>query len=309
MSHSGSRSRRPRGGLRSDDVVAARLAALVVDIEDATGAVRVGNPEGVHDLRVAVRRARSCLRTFKPLFDHKRVQELREELKWVAGVLGEARDPEVLAHRFERHLDRLGVEERMGPVRWDLVGHCRAEADRGRAAAVEAFDTDRYRGLLHRLRAFALSPPYRVGRSGEDRGALLRCARKERRRVERRADCAEALAPGTARDVAFHEVRKAAKRARYAAETLLPLAPGSARRMARHYKSIQDLLGERHDAVVARRLLLSDGARVGVQRAHNGFTYGLLAEQERQAICAVEAQWPDARRGAARKKVRKFLAA
>lgn len=290
------------------DVVTARLSALIADMEEATKAVVVGQPGGIHDLRVAIRRARSCLRTFRPLFDRERSEALRGELKWMAAALGSARDPEVLARRLERRLDGLEVEERLGPVRRELVGGRRSAADRGRADVVDAFGTERYRRMLAHLDAFAAHPPYRRGRTGRDTAALLRCTRKELRRYRSLSLRARAVPAGTPRDAAFHEVRKAAKRVRYAAETVVPLAPKPARRLAARYERVQELLGERQDAAVARRFLVGEGARVGVRPTHNGFTYGLLAEKERAAIAAAEQKWDRVWRKASRKEVGGFLA-
>lgn len=292
-----------------EDVIGARLAALVANVEQATTCVVAGDPEGIHDLRVAIRRARSCLRTFRPLFAREQVEEVRRELEWMATLLGAARDPQVLATRVERRLDGLDVEERMGPVRRELVGACRATTGRGRAEVIETFETERYRRLLARLDDLALQPPYRSGPSTSGLPALLRCVRKEDRRAQRLANRAERVATGPERDRAFHEARKCAKRVRYAAECLVPIAPRAARRLAKRYESVQDLLGERHDAVVARQFLVSEGRRVGAQPAHNGFAYGALAEQEREAIRVAEQRWPGVWHKASRDKLRRFLAA
>ncbi len=291
-----------------EDAVAVRLDTLVDDMARAAQAIAAGRPEGIHRLRVAIRRVRSCLRTFRPLFERARSEAVRGELAWMSGVLAEARDPEVLARRLERRLDRLDVTERMGPVRPELVGERRAAAQRGRANVMAALQTDRYAHLIDELAAFARHPAYRPGRSGLDRRSLVRCARKEVRRAGRLADRAAGRPPGPPRDGAFHEVRKAAKRVRYAAEALAPLSPHAARRLASRFERIQDLLGERQDAAVARRFLVAEGARVGVQPAHNGFTYGLLAAEEKAAMRDVDGLWPEAWRKATRPKVRRFLA-
>lgn len=291
---------------RREDVVAARIVSLVVDIENAAKALGDGDPGGVHDLRVAIRGVRSCLRTFRPLLDREQLARVTGGLKWMANMLGTARDAEVLARRLERRIDELDTEERMGPVRRELVGGCRATADAGRASVVDALASARYPRLLSALSAVAADPPYRADQPSPDDAALRRCVRKEVRRVDRLADQAE-RAEGVERDVAFHETRKAAKRARYAAECIVPVAPKQARRLARRFEAIQDVLGERQDAAVTRRFLVNEGARVGVQPAHNGFTYGVLEGQERSAIRAAERQWPRVRHKASRKKVRRFL--
>ncbi|MGC4855771.1 CHAD domain-containing protein [Micromonospora sp. DT4] len=51
---------------------------------------------------VACRRLRSDLRTFRPLVRRSWARPLRDELRWLAGVLGEARDAEVLRERLRR---------------------------------------------------------------------------------------------------------------------------------------------------------------------------------------------------------------
>lgn len=61
-----------------------------------------GGHTAVHQMRVACRRLRSDLRTFKPLIRKTWSRPLRTELRWLAGVLGAARDAEVLRERLRR---------------------------------------------------------------------------------------------------------------------------------------------------------------------------------------------------------------
>ena len=272
------------------DPIASRLRELLSTFGESALDLWLDAPDGVHDLRVTVRRLRSCLRTFRPVLDRAVSEPLRQELGWVAELLGQARDAEVLASRFARGLDALEVEERLGPVRDDLVGTRRSAAGAARVTVIEALDTDRFRALVDRLVALADGPPYRGG-ARPGRRELRRCVRKEVRRVRRRVRGAEAQPPGPQRDAAFHEVRKAVKRVRYAAETLSPVAPEAAHRVARRFEEIQKVLGDRQDAAVARRALTEAGARAGVRSGHNGFTYGVLAEGERRAVLAAEGEW------------------
>src|SRR5215211_7876434 len=63
--------------------------------------VRTGeDPEAVHQARVATRRLRSTLRTFSSLLDPDWTDRLRDELKWLADLLGQVRDTDVLLERF-----------------------------------------------------------------------------------------------------------------------------------------------------------------------------------------------------------------
>ena len=74
--------------------------------------VRLDAPDSVHKMRVATRRLRSALTTFKPLFAADVVRPLRGELKWLAGELGAARDAEVMRDRV-----REAVEAETRPSR------------------------------------------------------------------------------------------------------------------------------------------------------------------------------------------------
>ena len=62
--------------------------------------MRRGRPDAVHQYRVAARRLRSVLQAFEPLVDEVWARSLRAELGWIASVLSQARDREVLEERF-----------------------------------------------------------------------------------------------------------------------------------------------------------------------------------------------------------------
>ena len=86
---------------------------------------------------------------------------------------------------------------------------------------------------------------------------------------------------GPARDAALHQARKSARRARYAAEAASPATGKQARRFARQMKQVQSVLGDQHDAVLARQAARDLG--IGAYLAgENAFTYGLLHERELQ---------------------------
>ena len=81
-------------------VVQARLGELIERLAVCDSRVRRHERGGVHQMRVALRRLRSLLATFRPLFDPDVVASLRDEVKWVAGELGAARDREVVRERL-----------------------------------------------------------------------------------------------------------------------------------------------------------------------------------------------------------------
>ena len=285
------------------DPLRARLGCLTADFGEQYLLVRNEAPEAIHDFRVAARRLRSLLRTFRSLLEPEPAAALGVELRWLGEALGRVRDAEVLEARYGALLDAVPADEQLGPVRADLVGGVR----QGRLAAstelADALDSERCRALVDALHDFAAAPPYLPGTDGTDRKALRRCVGHELRRVERLLDDAS-QAGAAERDLRLHEVRKKAKRVRYAGETLRPVAGKDARRLEKRFKAVQEVLGVRNDAVVSRRILLAEGARSGVRPGHNGYTYGLLAERERQSILEADATFPDvweqARKAAAR---------
>jgi CHAD domain-containing protein len=93
---------------------------------------------------------------------------------------------------------------------------------------------------------------------------------------------------GPERDIAMHRARKAAKRARYTAELAAPELGGKATKTVARMKQLQNLLGERQDGVVAAELLLRLGRTAGSTADENGFTFGLLFEQERERSRAAD---------------------
>lgn len=295
------RRRRPRKG----DLLARRLLDLLGELGHQQAALRSGGDEAVHDLRVALRRIRSTLKTFAPLFAPVPTRALRNELSWLSDVLGEARDAEVLAARADNSLATVPDDEQLGPIRAELVDRLAGTAAAKHAALDAALASARADAALQALSAFAEDLPYRRPNAGSDRAELTRCVRREMRRLHRLvADSADES--GARRDLLTHEARKVAKRVRYAAETLAPLDRAAAGRVIRRLTDLQDVLGERHDAVVAHHHYAAEGARAGVRAGENGYTYGLLAERERQAISAADAAftrcWPQAA-----KAMRRFL--
>jgi inorganic triphosphatase YgiF len=55
-------------------------------------AVRRELPDAIHQMRVATRRMRSALQAYGRILDRARTRHLTDELKWLASVLGPARD-------------------------------------------------------------------------------------------------------------------------------------------------------------------------------------------------------------------------
>ena len=91
----------------------------------------------------------------------------------------------------------------------------------------------------------------------------------------------------------------ASKRLRYAAEAAAPVLGKPAKRLVKQVKHVQELLGDHQDAVVARPVLREIGMAAHLD-GENGFTYGLLHQQQTDAERLHEGDitraWHDLRR-------------
>ncbi len=288
------------------EVVRGHHVRLVGELRTRDPLVRVDAPDAVHQMRVLARRLRSTLATYRPLLDTDVTDPLRDELRWVAGVLGDARDAEVLRRRLLRQLDEEPPELVRGTIRTfvdrDLEERYREAHDR----CVEALSSGRYLALVERLTAASASPPWAPGTADAGQGLLHDGLRHAYKRVRRRVDALPGAHDEQDRARRLHEVRKAAKRLRYSVEPLVPVAGKPATRLAKAMKRIQSVLGDHQDSTVTRLELrsLSDRATgAGV----NAFALGLLdARQEAQAA-RDQGRFAAVWERASRKKRRRWL--
>ncbi|MCX4980886.1 CYTH and CHAD domain-containing protein [Streptomyces sp. NBC_00572] len=255
-------------------------------------AVRRDLPDAVHQLRVSCRRLRSAFKTYGRVLDREVTDPVGEELKWLAGELGVARDQEVLDERLRARLTDLPRTLVLGPVKARLRRRDAAHGRSARRQALAALDSARYLALLDRLDALLADPPLRKDAALDARQVLARAVRKDHDRLAGRIHHALSLDPGDERDLALHEARKAAKRARYAAEAAEPTLGKPAKRLSRRVKDVQTLLGEHQDAVVARGAL-RELAIIAHGAGESAFTWGLLYGREEAAADAAERGLPE----------------
>lgn len=262
-------------GKDAHGLIVRYLGAQLGEIGSGDIAFRRG-VDPVHKTRVAVRRFRSTLRVFGAAWlDLADARRLDAELSWYQNVLGDVRDREVLRARFADLVDGLPVELVLGPVSAMIEEKLGREQAVARQALSTAMDSDRYLQLLRSVEEWATNPPIRAD---VDRDDVLRMARKAQRTARKRLK--KALAADSAE--LLHRARKAAKRARYATELVAPALGKPASKQVAAYKHAQDTLGEHQDSVIAAAVLRRLGA-AATGPDQNGFTFGLLYEQEQAA--------------------------
>lgn len=286
-------------------VVMAHLLSQVDRLVMHDRGARSDEPDAVHQMRVATRRLRSALATYRPLLDRERTDPVREELKWLAQILGGARDAEVLHWRLQDLVAAQPEDLVQGPVgrRVDLELRARHRAAHGDLVA--ALDGDRYLLLLDALDDLVSDPPL-TARAGKPAGKELPAlVGRAAARVDRAARAVADNETPQARDRGLHEVRKSAKRARYAAETAVPVAGDPATELADRMEALQDVLGEHQDSVATRALLLE--LSVAAHRAgEDEFTYGLFYAQELTLADEARGAYGRALRKASTRKTRQW---
>ncbi|MCX4509084.1 CYTH and CHAD domain-containing protein [Streptomyces sp. NBC_01619] len=301
-----SRGARPR----SEDAGAHVLAYLreqrdaIVALDPA---VRRDLPDAVHQMRVATRRMRSAFKTFRKIIDRQVTDPLGDELKWLAGELGVARDQEVLAERLRGRIDDLPRPVILGPVRSRLRIWATAHRADARRRSVAVLDTKRYLALLDALDALLDEPPLLGAATAKPVDTLPKAVIKDYGRLAGRVGHALGLPAGHDRDLAMHEARKAAKRARYAAEAVTPALGKPAKKFAKRMKAVQTVLGDHQDSVVARDTLRDIGIQAHAA-GETAFTWGLLFGHEEASAAERERELPGVWAEAADPRLRAALA-
>ena len=104
-------------------MVQAYLKVQVAKLRSLEPKVRADEFDSVHQMRVATRRLRATLRSFGKVIPRPATEKLAGELKWLGGLLGEARDGEVLPQHLLASLETVPVEQLIGPVQARVQGH------------------------------------------------------------------------------------------------------------------------------------------------------------------------------------------
>lgn len=242
----------------TDDVIAKVLNACQRHVMANLMAAHHGqDPEGVHQLRVALRRLRTAISLFKKEVPASALQALGLDAKRLAGALGPARNWDVFATTTIAEIERANLP---GVDFTELKSASASpRALSYQAVRVDLIDLECTRFLLSLGRVIerrswrndigvdALAVLTQPAREFAGRG-LTRLHRK-------------ALKQGhnfrKLRPAARHELRLTLKKLRYGAEFLLPLydRDGAARKYLKRMSRLQDILGIDNDITTTQSLL------------------------------------------------------
>lgn len=293
------------------DAVANTEAAMVAILRaclnqaqaNAPVVLETEDPEGVHQMRVALRRFRSALGLFKPCLPSDQRERLNAELKWLGDALGPARDLDVFSTGILAPV-RSGAPTLIG--QGDLLDllTARVENARGeaRAAARTAVASARYGAFVLNTWRWLDNRDWRNQPLSETAAALFRPAREVGREIlEKRLRTAKKQAPtqASATPEQRHQFRIALKKLRYAADFLKVLYPPKpTRRFLERLSALQDVLGDLNDVAVAGPLLADltrtapETEAVDLARAA-GVVVGWHAKRAESSPGAVDTAWND----------------
>lgn len=299
---------RTSGGAASPGETAHLLLTLLArqrdQLQRQDAGVRAGEPEAVHKLRIAARRMRSALTTYRRVLDTEVANALRDELRWLGQALAGARDAQVLREHLDGVLASEEPELVLGPVARRVDDTLQAAHTAGVEEARRALDSERYFRLLDALDALVADPPLTPKGHVAARDLVPRLLARDHKRLRRAVRDAERADDPRARDLALHEARKKAKRLRYAAESAIPAFGSRAKRYAAKVKAVQQALGVHQDTVVARQMLRAYGVQAHLS-GENGFTFGRLHALEQWRADRAEREFRDAWKALPHKKIRR----
>jgi CHAD domain-containing protein len=243
---------------RADAAAAAVLRALLdVTGENIEGSIAGRDIEFLHQLRIAVRRARTVQRQFKGVFPGLELPGYRAEFRWVQRATGTARDLDVALEGFDKLAGMLAADrlvEDLEPVRAVL-------ADDRRAAGTRLTEALRSQRLLELFEDWERTLEQLVELPLEDRADARRSigsltgerVAKVYKQIVKRGEKIDADSPAEE----YHALRKKGKELRYLLELFAArlydedLVNG----LIAPLKELQNLLGRHQDREVQRELL------------------------------------------------------
>lgn len=254
---------RPRAGAIALDADAGTAEAfrtvahaLLLQIASQADPVCALDPDGVHQMRIGLRRLRAAISLFADLVAGEQTERVKAELRWLTGRLGPARDFHVMKAALRRRR-RAGDDPKRDAQVLARVSARRAAAFEGARRAVSS---PRYRALLLTLLQWIDAGDW----TGPD--ALSRKQRNARRfaeivltrRAGKVAKRAEQIGDLTAE--CRHRLRIAMKKLYYAVGFFESLFPEDKERkrlasFRKRLKRLLDDLGALNDIAVQRRLL------------------------------------------------------
>lgn len=274
-------------------IVASCIRQVIVNKPALLG----GNPEGVHQMRIGLRRLRAAISLFADTLDEAETSAIKSELKWLTAELSPAREFEVLLTRVVEpvrhdHARLMGMRR----LSRDLTEQRKSSEERAR----NAVQSERFRHLLLALAAWLeiggwRRPHSELLRKRGDTPIAISAAEQLRRRSKKIRKRGRRLAKLDQHR--RHKLRIQAKKLRYAAEFFATVFPGktASKRRKAYLSALEemlDYLGDLNDIAVHENLTahiaISPAPNTQAnERSRRAFAAGVLRGQEEARLHSV----------------------
>jgi inorganic triphosphatase YgiF len=270
--------------MTAGDAFKAIARATVRHFSENVDAVRNSDPEGIHQMRVGLRRLRAAISLFSGLLSGVGTEEIKSKLRWLTGELAPAREIDVFVKENIEPATREALLRRGGKAIKEEFSERR---DQAFVRAEKAVNSERFRTLLidtmqwiearQTIPTDQASVP--IGKFAANvLHRRIRKVRKDGRDIDKMSPPAR------------HKLRIRVKKIRYAVEFFESLFPSKREqkqlaRLSTHLKKIQDALGSLND-FVAHRQMAADAA-LKAPRQHRravAFASGVVLGREDQAV-------------------------
>jgi len=244
--------------------------------------------EGVHQMRVALRRLRSGLSLYKPLIPNKTHTKLRQELKWITSILGVARDWDV----FALSLQQMQAQDNKSPLK-DLHKTVTKLQTQAYVAVRQALRSPRYSRMLLMLGKYLTQRHWRKKLEATKLSALDNPARDFASQIlesHYQRVCQEGENFSQLNAEQLHDLRISIKKMAYGTRFFAEFySPQAARAYAKKLSYLQDELGILNDGNVANDLLNKAGLDKKAPARH--FLNGWYAHQQMTHLGRLGEAW------------------
>ena len=250
-------------------------------------AIRRGDTEGIHQMRIGLRRLRAAISVFKEISSGRETAAIKSELKWLAEQLGPARDLDVL---IARQAQLLHDAPAFGADADLLERDLKTRRQVGIAKARQAMNSDRFRAIGLQVALWLAHGEWsrsdvadinaRLDRPVDEFAAEVLAKRKKK--IIKRMRNLEQLDAH-----ARHKLRIAVKKLRYACDFFATVFSGRKRdsrrrRLCKLLNRLQSHLGTLNDIEVHKRFahaLAQNGGNT-VTRSREALAMGFITGQE-----------------------------
>jgi inorganic triphosphatase YgiF len=245
-------------------------------------AIRNLDPQGVHQMRVGLRRLRAAISLFSAALRNAKTQRIKAELKWLTNELAPARELDVFLEKKISLVAREIIPRRGGKAMAKQFADKRAEALK---RARKAVNSPRSRALLVDVLEWIEAQHRRTDTTNCELGGFA--AKELDRRIGKARKHAAKLQGMSAQE--RHKLRIRIKKIRYAAEFFENLfskrAQRALARLSRRSERIQDALGSLNDFIADRKMAAEAALRAPPQnRRALAFASGIIVGRDEKQV-------------------------